>query len=102
MKYVAVVRERGSAWDSSLPMREQKQWRDHAEFMDSLAAEGFVILGGPWGGGERRFLLVFEADNKEVVKARLEDDPWTKMGLLKITEIEPWEILLKKGAATSS
>jgi len=83
-------------------MREQKHWRNHAKFMDSLAAEGFVVLGGPWGEGERRFLLVFEADNKETVKARLEDDPWTKTGTLRITEIEPWEILLQKGEAASS
>lgn len=57
MKYIAIVRERGPAWDPSLPMRKQKGWKDHAEFMDALAAEGFVVLGGPWGEGERRFPL---------------------------------------------
>jgi hypothetical protein len=31
---------------------------------------------------------------EEAVHARLEDDPWTPMGLLRIAKIEPWQILL--------
>jgi uncharacterized protein YciI len=76
-------------------MREQKRWRDHASFMNALAEEGFVVLGGPLGEGERRFLLIFNADNERAVKRRLAADPWTRMKLLRITKIEPWEILLK-------
>jgi uncharacterized protein YciI len=83
-------------------MRRQKRWEDHARFMNELAAEGFVVLGGPWGEGERRFLLVFEATSKESVRARLEQDPWTRMGLLRIAEIEPWEILLQKEEPAAS
>lgn len=83
-------------------MRKQKQWEGHAGFMDGLAAEGFVVLGGPWGEGERRFLLAFDSDDKEIVRARLEDDPWTRMGLLRIAAIESWEILLQKGEPTTS
>jgi AhpC/TSA family protein len=33
-------------------MRDQAQWAEHAVFMNTLAAEGFVILGGPLGAGE--------------------------------------------------
>lgn len=85
-----------------MPMREQRHWKDHAEFMNSLAAEGFVVLGGPWGEGERRFLLVFDSDDKEAVRTRLEDDPWTRMGYLGIAAIESWEILLQKGEPATS
>ena len=49
MKYFAVTRNRGPAWDASLPMREQKQWTGHAAFMNRLVEEGFVVLGGPLG-----------------------------------------------------
>lgn len=94
MKYIAVIRERGSAWNAAIPMREQKQWKDHAAFMDGLAAEGFIVLGGPWGEGERAFLLVFKAKTKQEVETRLEMDPWTRSGYLRIARIEPWEILL--------
>ena len=97
MKYIAVIRERGPAWNPSLPMRNQEHWEEHAEFMDALAEEGFVVLGGPWGEGERRFLLVFAAGSRDAVQARLADDPWTRLGCLRIAEIESWEILLQKG-----
>jgi len=45
----AVTRSKGHAWDASKPMRSQTQWEKHAEFMDGLAASGFVVLGGPIG-----------------------------------------------------
>ena len=38
-------------------MREQERWDEHAGFMDSLAGAGFIVLGGPLGGGEEKFLL---------------------------------------------
>lgn len=96
MKYFAVTRERGPAWDGSLSMREQKRWTDHAAFMDRLADEGFVILGGPLGDGERHFLLIFNADSVKTIETRLAADPWTPMGMLRIAKIEPWEIMLQK------
>jgi hypothetical protein len=42
--------------DASRPMRQQEQWAEHAPqhaaFMDALADDGFVILGGPLGEQE--------------------------------------------------
>jgi uncharacterized protein YciI len=92
--YYAVTRERGGNWDASLAMREQERWDQHAAFMDALVDDGFAVLGGPLGDGERRFLLVFDAESEEEIEARLADDPWTPTGLLRITSVEPWEILL--------
>jgi uncharacterized protein YciI len=77
-------------------MRRQKQWKEHADFMDKLADEGFVLLGGPLGDGENAFLLIFNADSERTVVSRLDADPWTQMKMLKIVKIEPWEILLLK------
>jgi len=101
VKYFAVIRERGPAWNSSVPMREQKRWKDHAAFMNALAREGFVVLGGPLGEGERRFLLIFNANSKKTIETRLDADPWTSMRMLQITSIEHWEILLKKPRQTN-
>ncbi len=95
-KYYAVIRERGPAWIGSRPMRQQQHWKDHASFMNNLAEEGFVILGGPLGDSERRFLLIFNADSEEAIEKRLAKDPWTTMNLLQIAKIESWEILLQK------
>ena len=55
--------------------------------------EGFVVLGGPLGDGER-VLMAVSADNEQAVEARLAADPWRPMGLLRTAAIEPWEILM--------
>jgi uncharacterized protein YciI len=74
-------------------MRDQAQWAEHAVFMNTLAAEGFVILGGPLGAGEE-VLLVVDSASENAVRRRLAADPWTGSGLLEITSVEPWTILL--------
>jgi uncharacterized protein YciI len=93
--YFAVTRERGPRWNPSVPMREQERWDDHAAFMDGLVDNGVIVLGGPIGGGDRRFLLIFDAESADAIEAGLEEDPWTPMGMLRIASIEPWEILLR-------
>jgi uncharacterized protein YciI len=93
MAYFVVTREPGPNWDRSRPMREQRDWDAHARFMDGLVADGFVVLGGPLGDGDR-FLHVIEAPSERDVEARLADDPWTPLDLLRTARIEPWEVLL--------
>jgi len=92
--YLAVFRVRGPAWDESRPLREQDGWRDHADFMNELAASGFIVLGGPLGDAERT-LLVCDAEDEGAVRERLADDPWTKSGLLELGGCERWTILLQ-------
>jgi uncharacterized protein YciI len=92
--YYAVTRERGESWDASLPMRQQEKWDEHAEFMDALVDDGFIVLGGPLDDGEK-FLLIFDAESEQEIDARLAEDPWTPMGLLRIAKVERWEILLE-------
>jgi uncharacterized protein YciI len=93
MTWYAVTREPGPEWDRSLPMRAQPMWDEHAEFMDSLVNDGFVLFGGPLGDGSQ-VLLIVRAGTEAYVEARLAEDPWTPMGLLRTAKIEPWEILL--------
>jgi hypothetical protein len=49
--YYLVERAKGPAWDHSRGRREQDGWDAHAAFMDALAEESFVVLGGPIGEG---------------------------------------------------
>ena len=91
--YLTVRRVRGPAWDAALPMRSQIRWAEHAAFMNALAAEGFVVLGGPLGSGEE-VLLVIDAPSKEAARERLATDPWSTAGLLQIARVEPWTVLL--------
>ena len=74
-------------------MTDQVAWPEHAAFMNLLVDEGFVVLGGPVGEGER-VLLVVSADSEAAIRRRIEADPWTPLRLLPITSIEAWRVLL--------
>jgi uncharacterized protein YciI len=91
--YFAVTRERGPNWNGSRSLREQERWDEHAEFMDRLADEGFIVHGGPLGDGTRTLHMV-RAANVDEIEARFADDIWTGTDLLRTASIEPWEILL--------
>ena len=88
-----VTRSRGSSWDDSRPMEEQKEWRGHADFMNALARDGFVALGGPVAD-TRDTLLVVRASDEAEIQARLSADPWTRNQLLRVNEIRPWTLRL--------
>jgi len=94
--YFVVTRVPGPAWDAARGMREQARWDDHAAFMDGLAEEGFVVLGGPVGDGAR-FMHVVEAASAEEAAARFAADPWPE-DMLRLASVEPWEILLGKSS----
>jgi len=91
--FFAVRLKRGGQWDWSRDLREQDGWDEHAQFMDSLVDEGFIVLGGPLAG-EREVLHAISASSEEAVRARLAQDKWHQNGMLTITSIEPWTILL--------
>ena len=93
MSYFAVIREGGPGWDRARTLREQEAWNEHAAFMDALAEDGFVVLGGPLAGGPAT-LLVVNAEREADVRRRFDGDPWTPMRLLTIRSVEPWEILI--------
>jgi hypothetical protein len=93
-----VTRGRGEAWNLAEPMRSQKQWPEHATFMDELAANRFVILGGPLEDGEKTLLIVDAADEAEI-RSILARDPWSKSGHLKLESIQLWTVLLQAGPA---
>src|SRR5437899_814905 len=75
----AVIRTRGPAWQESRPLEGQADWSGHASFMNSLAKEGFVFLGGQLEGTSDR-LLVGTARTPDEVRSRLAEDPWEGTG----------------------
>jgi uncharacterized protein len=91
--FFAVRLQRGGPWDWSRDLREQDGWDEHARFMDSLVEEGFIVLGGPLGGGGE-VLHAIDAPSEEAVRERLARDNWHQNGMLTIKSIEPWTILL--------
>jgi len=89
----AVIRTRGAAWDGAQPLEGQRDWAGHAAFMNGLAKEGFVVLGGPLDGTPD-VLLVIRAKSSDEILARLAGDPWTTMDLLRVSRITPWNLRL--------
>ncbi len=89
----AVTMVYGPGWNPARKIRDQDAWDEHAAFMDGLVDDGFVILGGPTGDGERALHLV-EATDEHEIKARLGGDPWASMELLRIGAIEHWALWL--------
>ena len=92
-KLFAVIRTRGPRWNDDQPMERQEDWRSHADFMNALAANGFVVLGGPLMATRDVLLIVRAADEAEV-EARLAEDRWTVKDLLRTRQISPWWLRL--------
>jgi hypothetical protein len=74
-------------------MEGQLGWQAHAAFMDGLADERFVLVGGPLEGS-RDVLLIFQAEDSREILNRLASDPWMQNGLLKVKQYSAWQIRL--------
>ena len=95
-KLFSVTRSRGPAWDSALPQEAQADWTGHAAFMNGLARDGFVIVGGPLEDTPY-ILLAIRAADAPAVRDRLAQDPWETMGVLETTRIVGWSLALGEG-----
>ena len=93
MAVFALTMSHGPGWDAARGIREQQAWDEHASFMDALVDDGFVILGGPLDDGQHVLLMV-EAGDEGKVAARMGQDPWALLGLLRIGALERWSIWL--------
>jgi len=93
--YYLVEHLRGPAWDPSRRRREQAAWDAHAAFMDGLAEEGVVVLGGPVGDVDgQKSLLVCRVKSEAEIRARLAEDPWAG-SVLTIGSVQPWTVWLR-------
>ena len=87
-----VVRQAGPQWLSGRPLEEQTGWQEHAEYMDALVEEGFIVLGGPVSD-DGRVVHAVEAESEDAVRATWARDPWSETHLV-VDSIEPWTIRL--------
>ncbi|HET9367642.1 MAG TPA: YciI family protein [Candidatus Udaeobacter sp.] len=79
--------------DFSKGTREQPFWDEHAAFIDKLADDGSILMGGPLvdEGGS---LLIFNAEDENEVREKLNNDPWAQNGILKLESVKRWEIFI--------
>jgi hypothetical protein len=85
--YFLVREAKGPDWDHTTGRRQQRGWDEHAEFMEALVEQGFVVLGGP----------IVEGDGEDDVRSRLDGDPWSGT-ILVIESVEPWQVWLGDAA----
>jgi uncharacterized protein YciI len=90
--FFVVLRRTGPEWDPSLSLEGQSGWPEHADFMDGLANDGFVVLGGPLAD-EERVVLAVEAETAEDVHETLARDPWSGTHLV-VDSVDGWTIRL--------
>src|SRR5438309_10336587 len=88
-----MISSAGPNRDLSKGTREQPFWDEHAEFIDRLVAEGFILMGGPLvdEGGS---LLIFNAEDENEVKEKMKNDPWFEQGILKRESVKRWQIFI--------
>lgn len=89
-----VLRQAGPEWLPGTPMEEQTGWEAHADYMDALVADGFIVLGGPVSD-DGRVVHAVEAESEEAVRATWAGDPWSETHLV-VDAIEPWTIRLQR------
>ncbi len=87
-----VYQEHGGPWDWSKSLREQTGFAAHAAFVDELVERGVIVLGGPLD--EKEVLLIVNGDGEEAARDQFLADPWVENGMLTITAIRPWTVLL--------
>jgi uncharacterized protein YciI len=87
-----VLHRSGPEWRPGRPLEEQSGWEEHAEFMDALVEEGFIVLGGPLAD-EFRVVHAVEGESGEAVRATWARDPWAGSHLV-VDAVEPWTIRL--------
>ena len=101
--YFVVEEIQGANWKPNLDIHKQNLWQEHADFMNTLEAEGFVVLGGPMYSENKakedhihRALLIIDAESENSILKRFTEDPWIKNALLKVNWIKKWDILLNR------
>jgi len=87
-----VLLQAGPQWLPGRPLDEQTGWQEHAEYMDALVEEGFIVLGGPVSD-DGRVVHAVEAESEDAVRATWARDPWSETHLV-VDSIEPWTIRL--------
>ena len=88
-----VYAEHGGPWDWSKGLREQEGWDEHAAFVDDLVDDAFVVIGGPLD--EKDVLLIVNSESEEALRQRFAADPWIRNGMLTISAVRPWTVLLE-------
>ena len=96
MTQVFVVnRAQGAGWDANRSLTKQDDWTAHAEMMDQMHDDGFVVFAGPLEtGGAFESLLIVRAETEQDVRDAFAEDPWVVKDISRIVRVVPWDVRL--------
>lgn len=70
----------------------------HREYLAGLAAEGRMVVSGPWGADEPAgALLLFRGDSADDVRALTAADPFVQVGVVVDQVVREWLPVLGPG-----
>ncbi|WP_447643812.1 YciI family protein [Nocardioides zeae] len=70
----------------------------HREYLAGLAAEGHMVVSGPWGADEPAgALLLFRADSADDVRGLTAADPFVEVGVVVDQVVREWLPVLGPG-----
>ncbi|QGQ19223.1 hypothetical protein GC089_08275 [Cellulomonas sp. JZ18] len=73
---------------------------EHRGWLAELADRGVLLGSGPFADeAEPGALLVFRADDEASLRGLLADDPFAREGLVAVTEVRTWNLVLGPWAA---
>ncbi len=92
-RFFAIIRSQGPGWDRGRGAEEQDDWSAHADFMNALTRDGFIVLGGALKDTPN-VLLIVRAQSEKEIRARLAQDVWAAKNILTISRIAAWSLKL--------
>lgn len=72
--------------------RREPVLQEHYDFLNDLAAKGFLICAGPFKDPREGAILLFRAENADQVRDVMKGDPYTDIGLFDNHTVREWDI----------
>lgn len=66
---------------------------EHREYARGLAEKGLLLAAGPFAG-DRGSMLIYEVADADELQRLLQDDPYTKAGVIADTTIREWNAVI--------
>jgi uncharacterized protein len=90
----------GPTWTSG-PPEEQPGWDEHAAFVDTLVAEGTMVMGGPLADYSGS-VIVLENLGEDEARAVLTRDPFVLNGVFVLEDVRAWNVYVDELTGSTS
>jgi uncharacterized protein YciI len=84
----------GPRWQDGVGPREQEGIELHYAFVGRLAADGLVVLAGPFLDAENGGMVLTRIESGEEAQRRAEEDESVRSGLLAV-RVRPWRVVTR-------